>query len=154
MIISFLLLYFYQTFLAGRGSWDPCLAMAMFVMHISMTYLGQTTWLEKKWRCEYKIIIAANNIIFKLNFFNLVSLFSVFVLFAVIHCLSSPYHFKLHFNQLFLHLLFNFQQSIAYFPLVLLVSAAVGSTISDKLNTKLGSKVKQKNKWSIGFVLC
>ncbi|XP_073242429.1 uncharacterized protein [Porites lutea] len=32
------------------------------------------------------------------------------------------------------------KQSIAYFPLVLLVSAAVGSTISDKLNTKLGSK--------------
>jgi len=90
--------------------------------------------------------MAANNIIFKLCFFNLVSLFSVFVLFAVIHCLSSPYHFKLYFNQIFPHLLFNFQQSIAYFPLVLLVSAAVGSTISDKLNTKLGSKVRQKNK--------
>ena len=45
------------------------------------------------------------------------------------------FHFTLNFMSILL------QQSIAYFPIVLLVSGAIGSTISNKLNSKLGNMV-------------
>ena len=47
--------------------------------------------------------------------------------------------FSFHFTLSFLSILL--QQSIAYFPIVLLVSGAIGSTISNKLNSKLGNMV-------------